>query len=427
MRARRGWRACAAVDGRAPCARAARLASIAPSRSQQAQRRVHSIGRRRLEPFERQRVCAPRQQIENRSGEIDARDLWLAMRTKSIPGIPQPKDAAGPEARRSARPLVCRVCCDALERQAVDAALGIVTGDFHRARIDDGRHARHGQRCLRDVGRQDDSPPLDRTDRVILRLAVQRSMQRNDLDARRLMPTRLDNSARARSISRAPGRKHSTCPAVRGNTRLAASAIGSPSRVFDGQRMSIARHADDGCVTKKRGDRLDLERRRHDADAEVVACEPRLPCQRETEIGVNASFVELVEDDGCEIRKQRILLQPCGQNAFGDDEQSRIAAEALFESNLPADFAADRPAPFLRNAPGYRARGHPPRLQEDDRTCVDERRRDARGLARARRSGQAPLPACARACREPPRRARQYQEAGGLTAQRVKPRASRSA
>ena len=120
-----------------------------------------------------------------------------------------------------------------------------------------------------------------------------------------------------------------------------------PFAIFDGQRMSAPGTSMTGASPRNAATRLDLERRRHHDDAQVVAGEPRLPRQRETEIGVDASFVKLVEDDRREIRKQRILLQSRGQNAFGHDEQARVAAEALFESDLPADFAADRPPSLL--------------------------------------------------------------------------------
>ena len=64
--------------------------------------------------------------------------------------------------------------------------------------------------------------------------------------------------------------------------------------------MNHPGNPNDRRIVEKRGNGLDLERRRHHDDAQVVASAPRLPRQGETEIGVNASFVELVEDDGRE-------------------------------------------------------------------------------------------------------------------------------
>ena len=42
---------------------------------------------------------------------------------------------------------------------------------------------------------------------------------------------------------------------------------------------------------------------------------------------MNASLVELVQDDGGKIGKQRVLLEARRQNAFGDDEQPRVAVD----------------------------------------------------------------------------------------------------
>ena len=98
---------------------------------------------------------------------------------------------------------------------------------------------------------------------------------------------------------------------------------------------------------------------------------------------MNASLVEFVEDDGREIGEQRILLKARRQDAFGHDEQPRVASEALFESDLPANFAAEGPLAFVCDAPRNGARRHTARLKEDDRSRIDQRRRNARGLAGA--------------------------------------------
>src|SRR5260221_327213 len=74
--------------------------------------------------------------------------------------------------------------------------------------------------------------------------------------------------------------------------------------------------------------------------------------QRDRQVRVDAAFVNLVEDDGAEIRQQRIGLQPRGQDAFGDDEQARRRAEVAVEPHLPADFAAESPAALRGNASG---------------------------------------------------------------------------
>jgi hypothetical protein len=91
--------------------------------------------------------------------------------------------------------------------------------------------------------------------------------------------------------------------------------------------------------------------------------------------------VEFVEDDRLEIREQRVLLQARGQHAFGGDEQLRARAESLFQPDLPADLAADRPAALVGDALRDGTRGDAARLKQDQRAVVDQRRRNASGLA----------------------------------------------
>ncbi len=172
-----------------------------------------------------------------------------------------------------------------------------------------------------------------------------------------------------------------------------ASTIELPFAVLDCERVQGAGHVHDGRIAEKARDRLDVERRRHHDDAQIVAREPRLPRERKPEVGMNASLVKFVEDDRREIREQRILLKARRQNAFGDDEEPRVSRETLFESDLPADFAAERPLAFFCDAPRNGARSHTARLQQNDRSGIDQRRWNARGLAGAGRRRQHDRPA----------------------------------
>jgi hypothetical protein len=98
---------------------------------------------------------------------------------------------------------------------------------------------------------------------------------------------------------------------------------------------------------------------------------------------MNSSLVELVEDDGGKIREQRIVLKARRQNAFGDDQKARLSREPLVESDLPADFAAERPSAFFGDTARNRSRSNTARLEEDDRSGIDQRRWNARGFAGA--------------------------------------------
>ena len=149
--------------------------------------------------------------------------------------------------------------------------------------------------------------------------------------------------------------------------------------------MQRPRHTDNRCVVQKSRNRLDVEGRRHHDDTQIGASEPRLTREREAKIGMNASLVKLVEDDRGEIRQERILLEPRRQDPFGDDEQPRVAGGSLLESDVPAHFTPERPFPLFRNTPRNRARGHAARLQQNERTRVDQGWRNPGGLARAGR------------------------------------------
>ena len=147
--------------------------------------------------------------------------------------------------------------------------------------------------------------------------------------------------------------------------------------------MKRTRDSHDRRVKQKTRNRFDIKGCRHDDDAQIAASEPCLPGERKPEIGVDTAFVELVQDDRCEIRKERILLKARGENPFGHDEQPRVTRKALFETNLPADVTPQRPTTLVGDPSSNGTRCHTPRLQEDDETLVNERRWDTGGLARA--------------------------------------------
>ena len=93
--------------------------------------------------------------------------------------------------------------------------------------------------------------------------------------------------------------------------------------------------------------------------------------------------MELVEHDGLKAGEEWILLEARGQHTFGGDEQPRGRVEPTLEANLPPDLAADGPAALGGDARGDRARRDATRLQQNERSRVQERRRHTRGLPRA--------------------------------------------
>ena len=101
------------------------------------------------------------------------------------------------------------------------------------------------------------------------------------------------------------------------------------------------------------------------------------------EVGVNAALVELVEDDRAEIGEQRIGLQARGQDAFGHDQQPRVAREPALEANLPADLAAERPAALVGDARAMARAATRRGCSRMTGPSSSERRRHARRLAGA--------------------------------------------
>jgi hypothetical protein len=158
-----------------------------------------------------------------------------------------------------------------------------------------------------------------------------------------------------------------------------------PGRVADGQRVLPAWHVDDRAAAEVLRHAPGIQRRRHDDQTQIVARAPRLPCQREPEIGMDAALVKLVDHDGPHVMHERILLQTRGEHAFRGQNQLRLRAQAAIESDVPSHLAAKRPALFLRDPVRDRSRGHAPGLQHQDAARRHQRRRDARRLAGARR------------------------------------------
>jgi hypothetical protein len=72
-------------------------------------------------------------------------------------------------------------------------------------------------------------------------------------------------------------------------------------RVLDCQRMGNTWNTSNWCPVEKARDRIDVERRRHDDDAEIGASEPGLLCQGKSQVAVHAALVELVEHDRREV------------------------------------------------------------------------------------------------------------------------------
>ena len=360
--------------------------------NEQRQRSVDRAGGRRLEPLERARIAAPRDDVEGRAGEIDSTNIGLAVRAQPIARVPQPQNDARRDAPRAPGALIGRVPRDALGLEAVDSSLGIVARHFVEARIHHRGDLWNRHRRLGDVRRDDDTALRRRAERQLLLVGVERTVQRQHLHVR--AGARRDLRDRAPNL-RGAGQETQHVSAGCGQ-RVDRSVGDSPTRhVRDVDRVRPPGHVDHRTVVEKRRDLARVERRRHHDDPEIVARRlrsgragaPGLARQRDRHVGVHAPLVELVEHDRPEVGEQRVRLQARRQDPLGDDEEPRLVREAPLEAHLPADLASERPRALGGNARRDGARGHAARLHQDDRAVREERRRNARRLARAWRGG----------------------------------------
>ena len=296
---------------------------------EQRHRRGDAIGVWRIEPLERCPAAIPTPgSTSSGRRQIDAMNLRLAMRPQPIARVPEPPHDARPEPAGAAGALIGAVERDAFGGERIDAAIGVVARDLLQAGVDHRRtrpapsarfrrcSSRRSPRARRVVVRRQ---------RRILIAGVERTVQRRP--ARRHCDRAIgSHAAIAAAISRAPGRKHRTLP-----RRCTAAAGASAVRdrfagpVFDRHRMQRARDVDDRAAAEKRGDRRGVERRRHHQDAQIRSRQPRLLRQRQAEVGVDAALVKLIDDERRDVAQQRIVLQVGGQDAFGDDQQPRVA------------------------------------------------------------------------------------------------------
>ena len=142
------------------CRRSCAAATIDAEALQQRQRRLERVFARTLEPLERARIAAPRDHVEHgartdRPGESPARGAAAADRARPTTAA-RSRAPAGRPGRRAdrQRPRVMR----SISRLSMPR-VGVVARDLVQAGVDDRGDARHRQRRLGDVGRDDDAPP----------------------------------------------------------------------------------------------------------------------------------------------------------------------------------------------------------------------------------------------------------------------------
>jgi hypothetical protein len=151
---------------------------------EQVDRAINRVGAWRLEPLEGTRIAAPGKDIENRTREINAVNIRLAVRPQPIEGVPEPPDAARRGPPGASRTLIGGVLCDALRDETVNRACRVIPGYLLKPRIDDASDPRDRYRRFGNVGGNNDAAnaAVSRCERTILPSAVKRAVQREHFD-----------------------------------------------------------------------------------------------------------------------------------------------------------------------------------------------------------------------------------------------------
>ena len=171
------------------------------------------------------------------------------------------------------------------------------------------------------------------------------------------------------------------------------AGIPIPIEVADIDGEGFPGRGNDRRAAEKRGNGPGVQRRRHDEERQVLAQGASgVEAERERQVGVEAALVKFIEDDEGHAFEPRIRLQASGENPLGDDLDPRRRRDPPLETDRVADGAPHLLAERAGHPARSRDRRQTPRLQHHDapvrRQCREKRRRDARGLAGARRGGE---------------------------------------
>ncbi len=397
--------------------------------AQQVARRRERRRRRRVEPVQRARVRAPDRELERERREIGRRDLGRRVRReRALRALgPDPIADAGSGAARAAGALLGRRARDPLRLEAAHARAGIEHAAPLEARIDDGAHAVDREARLGDVGREHDlaAAAARGLKRRVLLGRRQLAVERQNVDVRaelRLAESRLH----AADLGRA-GQEHEQ---IAGRLRERAQHDARDDRVrrllagraragqrgqaladvADLDRMHARGVLDDWSAAEQPRDRGAVEGGRHREDAQRRRDVPlRIESERETDVGVEAALVELVEDHGRDAAERGVALQHPREHAFGHDLEPCLCAHARLEPHPVADGGAGPLAERRRHPRGDRARRETAWLEQHD---LLRRAPMALRAARAARRCSCRRPAARRAPRCARSRARRGAAAG---------------
>jgi uncharacterized protein YqgC (DUF456 family) len=241
---------------------------------------------------------------------------------------------------------------DPLELETAHAGCRVESRSSLVAAVDDDAYTLDREAGLGEVGREHNPAPsvgLGPKRRVLYRcpeLAVQRP------DAHRLVLQRsLEQLRRAPDLARARQEgEHVTlvlgqCARDRPGDSWFEAVVrpgrgGARVNSFDGEQPPLG--SDERRASKQPRDRLTIECRRHHEDPQRLAqLRLHIERQRKSQVGVQTSLVELIEDHAAHPLERGVPLQPPGEDTFGHDFDTGLLPDARVGARAVANRLAD--------------------------------------------------------------------------------------
>ncbi len=338
------------------------------------------------------------------AGEVGAEDLGLreaGPRLELLLGVESDAHARR-DAAAATRTLHGRGLRDRGDRQLLHAGAGVVAALAGQAGVDDVSDARHGQRCLGDIGGQDDAATAGGTEDAVL-LGVGESRVEGQQfrlgshgtpqGGHRVADLPLAGQEDQHVAGRHAGREKFVDGV---DDRPLLDLVEVLVVVGEGEVANLDRkgasgdleHGGDGRAAEVVAEPLRVDGGRGDDDLQVGAARQEPLEVSQQEVDVERTLVGLVDDDRVVLAEVSIALRLGEQDAVGHELDAGAIAGLVAEADLAPHRAAQGRAEFLGDAGGDAAGGQSPGLGVADHPAPAATEgqadlRELRGLPRA--------------------------------------------
>ncbi|MNZ42654.1 hypothetical protein D3C78_602340 [compost metagenome] len=351
----------------------------------QALEQVLGLGIRRrrgcIEPDQLPWQNAPTTELQGQAGEVCGENLGAGIGRQLFVLILRPQAITHSrfQAPRPTGTLGRAGAGDPLGIETGHAAAGIETGHPRQAGIDHDTYTVDGQAGLGDVGGQHHFalPRWRRVDGRPLRRQVELTVQRAEQHIRALaqgirqllmdtpdfrLPRQEHQQAAGFIVQRFQNGLHQ--PWFDELTWLERPAPAHRHRVH------AAFAAQDRRIIEQAGQAFTFQGRRHQQDLQWLFVPKQLTtvqAQGQGQVGIETTFVVLIEDQQAHAFERRVFLQAPGEDAFGDHFDTGVRSDLAVQANPVADRFADLFPEFAGEALGRRPRRQPARFKHEDR------------------------------------------------------------